>query len=96
MCVLHDLHLIERLLPIMPHPSLGSFFVNSDSEAIEVALKMVRSVRAPHVLQVLYASTTPHHKCLCLCLRLDNTIVFVIVPLCYAYLHCPPGFYQYL
>jgi len=39
------LRLIERLLPIMPHPSLDSFFfVNSGSEAIEAALKMVRSI----------------------------------------------------
>jgi len=39
------LRLIERLLPIMPHPSLDSFFfVNSGSEAVEAALKMVRSI----------------------------------------------------
>jgi len=39
------LRLIKRLLPIMPHPSLDSFFfVNSGSEAIEAALKMVRSI----------------------------------------------------
>jgi 4-aminobutyrate aminotransferase-like enzyme len=43
----HDpyLGLIERLLPIMPHPSLDSFFfTNSGSEAIEAALKMVRGI----------------------------------------------------
>jgi acetylornithine/succinyldiaminopimelate/putrescine aminotransferase len=40
------LRLIERLLPIMPHPSLDSFFfVSSGSEAVEAALKMVRSIR---------------------------------------------------
>ncbi|THU97016.1 hypothetical protein K435DRAFT_754346 [Dendrothele bispora CBS 962.96] len=35
------LRLIEKLLPIMPHPSLDSFFFwNSGSEAVEAALKM--------------------------------------------------------
>jgi 4-aminobutyrate aminotransferase len=39
------LRLIERLLPIMPHPSLDSFFfTSSGSEAVEAALKMVRSI----------------------------------------------------
>ncbi|KAI9457900.1 acetylornithine aminotransferase [Russula earlei] len=39
------LRLIERLLPIMPHPSLDSFFfTNSGSEAVEAALKMVRTI----------------------------------------------------
>lgn len=39
------LHLIERLLPIMPHKSLDSFFfANSGSEAVEAALKMVRGI----------------------------------------------------
>ena len=39
------LHLIERLLSIMPHGSLDSFFfVNSGSEAVEAALKMVRGI----------------------------------------------------
>ena len=39
------MHLIECLLPIMPHPSLDSFFfINSSSEAIEAALKMVCSI----------------------------------------------------
>ncbi|KAH9957355.1 acetylornithine aminotransferase [Russula dissimulans] len=39
------LRLIERLLPIMPHPSLDSFFfTNSGSEAVEAALKMVRGI----------------------------------------------------
>lgn len=39
------LRLIERLLPIMPHPSLDSFFfVSSGSEAVETALKMVRGI----------------------------------------------------
>ncbi|THU81148.1 hypothetical protein K435DRAFT_694157 [Dendrothele bispora CBS 962.96] len=38
------LRLIEKLLPIMPHPSLGSFFFwNSGSEAVEAALKMARA-----------------------------------------------------
>ncbi|KAK0470332.1 pyridoxal phosphate-dependent transferase [Desarmillaria tabescens] len=37
------LQLIERLLPLMPHPSLDSFFFwNSGSEAIECAIKMAR------------------------------------------------------
>ncbi|KAF8992534.1 acetylornithine aminotransferase [Cyathus striatus] len=37
--------LIERLLPIMPHPSLDSFFFwNSGSEAVEGAIKMARAV----------------------------------------------------
>ena len=39
------LRLIERLLPIMPHPSLDSFFfTNSGAEAIETALKMARGI----------------------------------------------------
>ncbi|KAH8107744.1 pyridoxal phosphate-dependent transferase [Cristinia sonorae] len=39
------LELIQRLLPMMPHPSLDSFyFWNSGSEAIEGAIKMARSV----------------------------------------------------
>ncbi|KAF9520273.1 hypothetical protein BS47DRAFT_1287372 [Hydnum rufescens UP504] len=38
------LNLIERLLPVMPHPSLDSFFFwNSGSEAIEAAIKLVRT-----------------------------------------------------
>ncbi|KAF8992546.1 pyridoxal phosphate-dependent transferase [Cyathus striatus] len=37
--------LIERLIPIMPHPSLDSFFFwNSGSEAVEAAIKMARSI----------------------------------------------------
>ncbi|KAG9316635.1 acetylornithine aminotransferase [Chiua virens] len=37
------LRLIEKLLPVMPHPSLDSFyFWNSGSEAIEATLKMAR------------------------------------------------------
>jgi len=42
---LHEpyLRLIERLLPIMPHPSLDSFyFWNSGSEAVEASIKMAR------------------------------------------------------
>ena len=36
--------LIERLLPIMPDPSLNSFFFwNSGSEAVEAAIKMART-----------------------------------------------------
>jgi 4-aminobutyrate aminotransferase len=39
------LRLIERLLPIVPHPSLDSFFfTSSGSEAIEAALKMTRGI----------------------------------------------------
>ncbi|EGN99716.1 hypothetical protein SERLA73DRAFT_52008 [Serpula lacrymans var. lacrymans S7.3] len=39
------LHLIERLLPVMPHPSLDSFFFwSSGSEAIEASLKMARTI----------------------------------------------------
>ena len=39
------LELIERLLPIMPHPSLDSFyFWNSGSEAVEGAVKLARYV----------------------------------------------------
>ncbi|KAJ3511761.1 hypothetical protein NLJ89_g3910 [Agrocybe chaxingu] len=44
---LHEpyLRLIERLLPIMPDPSLDSFFFwNSGSEAVEAAIKMARPV----------------------------------------------------
>ncbi|KAG6834461.1 hypothetical protein H0H93_009486 [Arthromyces matolae] len=37
------LELIERLLPLMPHPSLDSFFFwTSGSEAVEAAIKMAR------------------------------------------------------
>lgn len=37
------LQLIERLLPVMPHPSLDSFFFwNSGSEAVEAAVKVAR------------------------------------------------------
>ena len=39
------LQLIERLLPVMPDPSLDSFFFwNSGSEAVEAAIKVARSV----------------------------------------------------
>jgi 4-aminobutyrate aminotransferase len=41
----HDpyLRLIEKLLPMMPHKSLNSFFFwNSGTEAVEAAIKMVR------------------------------------------------------
>jgi 4-aminobutyrate aminotransferase len=39
------LRLIERLIPIMPHSSLNSFFFwNSGSEAVEAAIKMSRSI----------------------------------------------------
>lgn len=39
------LRLIERLLPIMPDPSLDSFFFwNSGSEAVEASLKMARII----------------------------------------------------
>ncbi|CAL1707220.1 unnamed protein product [Somion occarium] len=38
------LELIEKLLPMMPHPSLDSFyFWNSGSEAVEGAIKMART-----------------------------------------------------
>ncbi|PIL35804.1 hypothetical protein GSI_01464 [Ganoderma sinense ZZ0214-1] len=38
------LELIERLLPMMPHPSLDSFFFwNSGSEAVEAGIKMARA-----------------------------------------------------
>ncbi|KAL4073897.1 acetylornithine aminotransferase [Scleroderma citrinum] len=37
------IRLIEKLLPVMPHPSLDSFyFWNSGSEAVEAAIKMAR------------------------------------------------------
>ena len=39
------LRLIEKLLPLMPDPSLDSFFFwNSGSEAVEAALKMARTL----------------------------------------------------
>ncbi|KAI0030949.1 acetylornithine aminotransferase [Vararia minispora EC-137] len=39
------LRLIEKLLPMMPHPSLDSFFFwNSGSEAVEGAIKIARMV----------------------------------------------------
>ena len=39
------LQLIERMLPMMPDPSLDSFFFwNSGSEAIEAAIKMARVI----------------------------------------------------
>jgi 4-aminobutyrate aminotransferase len=37
------LQLIERLLPVMPHPTLDAFFFwNSGSEAVEAAMKLAR------------------------------------------------------
>lgn len=37
------LQLIEKLLPVMPDPSLDSFFFwNSGSEAVEASVKMAR------------------------------------------------------
>lgn len=37
------LQLIERLLPVMPDPSLDSFFLwNSGAEAVEAAIKVAR------------------------------------------------------
>ncbi|KAF9026819.1 acetylornithine aminotransferase [Hymenopellis radicata] len=39
------LRLIEKLLPVMPHPSLDSFFFwNSGSEAVECSMKMARII----------------------------------------------------
>ncbi|KAF9460611.1 pyridoxal phosphate-dependent transferase [Collybia nuda] len=39
------LRLIEKLLPMMPHPSLDSFFFwNSGTEVVEAAIKMARTV----------------------------------------------------
>ena len=39
------LQLIEKLLPVMPDPSLDSFFFwNSGSEAVEAAVKIARLV----------------------------------------------------
>jgi 4-aminobutyrate aminotransferase len=39
------LRLIEKLLPMMPHESLNSFFWwNSGSEAVEAAMKMARVI----------------------------------------------------
>ena len=39
------LRLIERLIPIMPDPSLDSFFFwNSGSEAVEASIKMARQL----------------------------------------------------
>ncbi|KAF8514152.1 pyridoxal phosphate-dependent transferase [Gautieria morchelliformis] len=38
------LRLVEKLLPVMPHPSLDSFFFwNSGSEAVEAAIKLART-----------------------------------------------------
>lgn len=39
------LRLIERLIPVMPHSSLDSFFFwNSGSEAVEASMKMARYI----------------------------------------------------
>jgi 4-aminobutyrate aminotransferase len=39
------LRLIQNLLPVMPHKSLDSFFFwNSGSEAVEMSLKMARTL----------------------------------------------------
>jgi len=39
------LRLIEKLLPIMPHESMNSFFFwNSGTEAVEAAIKMARII----------------------------------------------------
>jgi 4-aminobutyrate aminotransferase len=37
------LQLVKNLIPLMPHPSLDTFFLwNSGSEAIEMAIKLVK------------------------------------------------------
>jgi len=48
------LRLIEKLLPIMPHPSLDSFFFwNSGSEAIEASIKMARALtKRPNIISM--------------------------------------------
>jgi adenosylmethionine-8-amino-7-oxononanoate aminotransferase len=39
------LYLIEKLLPMMPHKSMDSFFFwNSGTEAVEAAMKMARII----------------------------------------------------
>ncbi|CAK5279892.1 unnamed protein product [Mycena citricolor] len=43
----HYLRLVQKLLPLMPDPSLDSFFFwNSGSEAVEAAIKVARMVTA--------------------------------------------------
>ena len=64
------LRLIEKLLPIMPHKSLNSFFFwNSGSEAVEAALKMARVITGKQNIismqgqpSITFMLTLPHIK----------------------------------
>ncbi|KAI0245436.1 hypothetical protein BJV78DRAFT_1263421 [Lactifluus subvellereus] len=54
-------HLIERLLPILPHPSLDSFFfTNSGSEVVETAFKMARDIR--HKQNIIMVQGAYHRR----------------------------------
>lgn len=51
------LELIEKLLPVMPHPSLDSFFFwNSGSEAVEAAVKMARVLTGKQNVIVMHGA----------------------------------------
>lgn len=52
------LRLIEKLLPIMPHPSMDSFFFwNSGSEAVEAAIKMSRIITGKQNIIAMQGNT---------------------------------------
>lgn len=51
------LDLVERLLPLMPHPSLDSFFFwNSGAEAVEAAVKLARAATRKQNVLVMQGS----------------------------------------
>ncbi|KAK5071047.1 hypothetical protein LTS08_000319 [Lithohypha guttulata] len=54
------LELIERLLPMMPHPSLDTFFFwNSGSEAVEAAVKLARHATKKQNIIVNFGPLVP-------------------------------------
>lgn len=61
------LELIERLLPMMPDPSLDSFyFWNSGSEAVEGAIKMARYITGRQNIIAMQGQWFYCHPCMLL------------------------------
>jgi len=57
------LRLIEKLLPIMPHKSMDSFFFwNSGSEAVEAAIKMARAITGKQNIIGMQGQSDLGHK----------------------------------